>query len=67
MDEKEKSRRWEELISNEGVVRSKEKRVRSKKLVVGVGVGRSYLSDLWLLVILEVVGCGLLCIVEILG
>jgi hypothetical protein len=60
MDEKEKSRRWEELISNEGVV-------RSKKLVLGVGVGRSYLSDLWLLVILEVVGCGLLCIVEILG
>ena len=68
MNEEEKSRRWEELISNEGVVvESKEKRVRREEKVVGVGVGRSYLSDLWLLVIMLVVWIGFFSIVEILG
>jgi len=64
MDEEEKSRRWEELISNEGVVRSKEKGVRSKEKG---GWRKELMSDLWLLVILEVVVCGLLGVVELLG
>ena len=55
LGEEEKERRWEELISNKGVVvESKEEGVRSKEKVVDVGVNRSYLSDLWLLMILMV-------------
>lgn len=70
MSKNEKDRVWKELVksSNEkmGVVR-KEKVVRRKEKVVGVGIGRSFLSDLKLLGIMLVVWIGFFVVVEITG
>ena len=64
MSKEERERRWEELISNEGVVRSKGRRVRSKEKL---GWRKELVSDLWLLVILLVFWISFLSIIEILG
>ncbi len=64
MSKEERERRWEELISNEGVVVSKKRRVRSKEKL---GWRKELVSDLKLLVIVEVVFIGFFSIVEILG
>ena len=63
MDEKEKERRWKELITNEGVVVSNEKLVRRKERL---GWRKELVSDLKLFVMLELVGCGLFVILELL-
>ena len=66
MNEKEKSRVWEELVKSSdkrmGVVR-KERGVRSRERV---GWRKELVSDLKLLVMVEVVGCGLFVILELL-
>lgn len=66
----EKNKVWEELVrsSNKkmGVVR-KEKVVRRKERVEGVGLGRSFISDLKLLVIMLVVWISFFVVVEITG
>ena len=63
MDEKEKERRWKELITNEGIVVSNEKLVRRKE---GLGWRKELVSDLKLLVMVELVGCGLFVMLELL-
>ncbi|MGB7533024.1 MAG: hypothetical protein WA977_08655 [Halobacteriota archaeon] len=63
MDEKEKERRWKELITNEGVVVSNEKLVRRKERL---GWRKELVSDLWLLVILLVFWIGFVSVVEVL-
>ena len=64
MSKEERERRWEELISNEGVVVSKERRVRSKEKL---DWRKELVSDLWLLVILLVFWISFLSIIEIAG
>ena len=75
MSEESRARIWEEMVESskrreEKVVLRVVKRDWSKEKVVLRVVKRDWrkelMSDLWLLVILEVVGCGLLCIVELL-
>ena len=68
MDEKEKERIWKEMVerSNERLRGGKE-RVWRKEKVVGVGVGRSYLSDLWLFVIMLVFWVSFVSFVEYFG
>ena len=70
MSKSEKDRVWKELVKSSnkkmGVVR-KEKVVRRKEKVVGVGIGRSFLSDLKLLGIMLVVWIGFFVVVEITG
>jgi len=63
MDEKEKERRWKELITNEGIVVSNEKLVRRKERL---GWRKELVSDLKLLVMVELVGCGLFVMLELL-
>ena len=75
MSENDKEKVWEELVRSSDKkirsglkgVRRKERVVRRKEWVEGVGVGRSYLSDLWLLVIMLVVWISFLSIVELVG
>ena len=62
ISEEEKEKRWKEMVS-----RSRVDVKKKRELVVDVGVGRSYLSDLWLLVILLVVWISFFGIVEIGG
>ena len=68
MDEESRERIWKEMVESskrreEGVVLRVVKRDWGKEKG---GWRKELMSDLWLLVILEVVGCGLLCIVELL-
>ena len=68
MSEEEKSRVWEELVKSSdkklGVrVKSKEIGVRRKERV---GWRKELVSDLKLFVMLELVGCGLFVILELL-
>jgi len=66
MNEEEKSRVWDELVKSSdkkmGVVR-KEKIVRRKE---GIGWRVELVSDLKLLVMVELVGCGLFVMLELL-
>ena len=64
MSKEERERRWEELISNEGVVESKERRVRSKEKL---GWRKELVSDLKLFMILLVFWISFLSIIEIAG
>ena len=68
MDEERRERIWKEMVESS---KRREERVvlRVVKRDWGKEKGgwrKELMSDLWLLVILEVVGCGLLCIVELL-
>jgi len=66
MSEKEKSNVWAELVKSSdkkmGVVRKEKRDWRKER----VGWRKELVSDLKLLVMVEVVGCGLFVIIEVL-
>jgi len=66
MSSKEKDKVWKEMVSNtERRVRSGERRVRSGERRVR-SVRKELVSDLKLLVMVELVGCGLFVMLELL-
>ena len=68
MDVRERDRIWEEMVERSNKrLRGGEEIVWRRERVEGVGVGRSYFSDLWLFVILLVFWISFVSIIEFFG